>query len=476
MREKRWQKIKAFFPLIFRPCATGQHRQFRLCWPSFAPLASRLLSLLLLSLSLSLPPTTRGWRLREPWVRKIPQSRSFPSRIRRRKVHPVANWPALLSRPPLSILTSPPQPLLSPSLSQPRHKTTGALFGAAATAAHYNDVDLFAGLRAILQLLLLPRSDGGGGGGGKPSSSSSSSSAPSADIERLSRLVERLALDFAAKTAGAATIVSGGKHQQQQQQQRQRDATTTLAAAALLLCVARSSLPPAALRRLRAALSSLLPATRAALDAAVSSLAGSVEALGGKLAAARAHLSRRADEVDAAVESLTKQAAETARLVEGVAASVEGVDVNVLSLKVDVGSAKEGVALLCRVVADLIRGGGAGSADGASGRRGRPQGRAAAAALVAELDSFARDASRGLPFTNRRRVPGFEAAMEEFGGGGGVPFDFGSSGTRSSGDEGVGVDSCSSSGSGIGSNHAGGLFLCRRATGRAAGLAGDCFK
>ena len=165
---------------------------------------------------------------------------------------------------------------------------------------------------------------------------------------------------------------------------------------------------------------------------------------------------------------------------EGVAKSVESVDVNVNSLKADVSSAKEGVALLCRVVADLIRGsGGPGNNDGgvatATTSRRRPQSRAAAAALVAELDAFARETSKGLPFTTRKRVPGFEAAIErDFDGGeGGAIFDFGSS--RSS-DEGGGVDSCSSSSSGSGSNHSGGLFLCRRATGSAAGLAGDCFK
>ena len=98
-------------------------------------------------------------------------------------------------------LPFPPPPLINlfSLLSNSLKKTnphTGALFGAAATAAHYNDVDLFAGLRAILQLLLLPRSDGGGGGKSSSRSSSSASiSAPSADVERLTRLVERLALD-----------------------------------------------------------------------------------------------------------------------------------------------------------------------------------------------------------------------------------------------------------------------------------------
>ena len=395
-------------------------------------------------------------------------------------------------------LPFPPPPLINlfSLLSNSLKKTnphTGALFGAAATAAHYNDVDLFAGLRAILQLLLLPRSDGGGGGKSSSRSSSSASiSAPSADVERLTRLVERLALDVAARTAGAG--VAAG--------QQATTSTTTLTAAALLvlLCLSRPSfLPPAALRRLRASLASFLPATRAALDAAVASLSGSVESLSCKLAAARAHLSRRADDVDAAVEALARRAAETSRLVEGVAEAVAGVDVNVSALKSDVGSAKEGVALLCRVVADLIRGGGSsGSNDGGGGagvagrRSHRPQqSRAAAAALVAELDAFAREASRGLPFggSRRRRVPGFEAAMEkEFEGGEALSFDFGGRGSSSSGgsnsgsndEAGVGgVDSCSSSSSSSSSsenNSCGGLFLCRRTMGSAAGLAGDCFK
>ena len=374
-------------------------------------------------------------------------------------------------------LLPPPTPTPPFSLSPPL-LISGALFGAAATAAHYNDVDLLAGLHTILQLLLLPRSSGGdGSGGGKSSPSSSSSS--SADVERLTRLVERLALDVAAKTAGVAgvTIVNGSSSSKGQQ--RDAATTTTLASAALvLICLARPSLPPAAaLRRLRAALASFLPATRAALDAAVISLSDSVESLGCKLAAARAHLSRRVDGVDAAVENLAKQAAETSRLVEGVARSVEGVDAGVIALKGDIGSAKEGVALLCRVVADLIRGGGGGGNDG--GRRQR-QSRAAAAALVAELDAFAREvASKGLTFTtaSRRRVPGFEVAMEkELEGDEALLFDFARGGSSASGsgnatsDDGSGVDSCSSGGSG------GGLFLWRRATGSAAGLAGDCLK
>ena len=219
MREKRWQKIKAFFPLIFRPCATGQHRQFRLCWPSFAPLASRLLSLLLLSLSLSLPPTTRGWRLREPWVRKIPQSRSFSSRIRRREVHLVATWPALLSRPPLSILTSPPS---TPSLSLSFSTTPQNHRRPLRSRGHGGPLQRRRPLRRAPRdpATTLAAAKRRRGRRRETSSSSSSSSAPSADVERLSRLVERFALDFAAKTAGAATIVSGGKHQQQQQQGR----------------------------------------------------------------------------------------------------------------------------------------------------------------------------------------------------------------------------------------------------------------
>ena len=415
---------------------------------------------------------------------------SFPVETSTKKCTDELENPRPLTSPLSPInLFRPPRPLRSLSnflsLSDISSNPTGALFGAAATAAHYNDVDLFAGLRAILQLLLLPRSDGRGKSS-HTSSSSSSSSAPSADVERLTRLVERLALDVAAKTAvsGAGVAVGsggGGKAQQ-------RDAAaTTLAAAALLLCLARSSfLPPAALRRLRAALASFLPASRAALDAAVASLSGSVEALSCKLAAARAHLSRRADDVDAAVERLSARAAETSRLVEGVAEAVAGVDVNVSSLKADVGSAKEGVALLCRVVADLILrgggGGGGGHGDGGGGvGRRRPQSRATAAALVAELDAFARETSKGLPFGGgRRRVPGFEAAIEKEFEGGEALFDFGGSsgGSRSrSSDEGGGgggVDSCSSESSGCHSS--GGLFICRRATGSAAGLAGDCFK
>lgn len=384
----------------------------------------------------------------------------------------------LTFRPPPFSLSTPTTP-----------STSGALFGAAATAAHYNDVDLLAGLRTILQLLLLPRSSGGGdGSGGKYSSSSSSSS--SADVERLARLVERLALDVAAKTAGGAgvTIVNGGSSSKNQGDSA---TTTTLAAAValVLLCLARPSLPPAAaLRRLRAALGSLLPATRAALDAAVASLSDSVDSLGCKLAAARAHLSRRVDGVDAAVESLAKQAAETSRLVEGVAKSVEGVDVGVNALKGDIGSAKEGVALLCRVVADLIRGGNGNNSNNDGTSRRQRQSRAAAAALVAELDAFAREASKGLPSgAPRRRVPGVEVAIEKEFEEEALLFDFVRGGSGSSGstsasgnatsDDSGGVDSCSSSSS-IGSTNSGGvgMFLCRRSTGSAAGLAGDCLK
>ena len=228
-------------------------------------------------------------------------------------------------------------PLFSLPMAAGGRGLMGAALGAGLTAAHYNGVDIGA---------FLPKGGGSGGGGGN-----------SAAVDRLSALVERLALDRGASLTPTVTLINpnGG------------GAATGKGGGALLTLAAVGGCALAA----HALAPEWLPATRGSLARALAAVSKTVRAMGDAL-------KQRVDGLDAKADALAAGQARLGDSVSAARADLESLASDVSSLTTDVarvgrdaGDAADGVGLLVRVVREILGGGRASTG------------------AAAELDAFA---------------------------------------------------------------------------------------
>ena len=207
----------------------------------------------------------------------------------------------------------------------------GAALGAGLTAAHYNGVDVAA---------FIPRGGGGGGGG----------AAANAAVDRLSALVERLALDRGAAAPAAApsvTLINPGASG------KGGSTLLTVAAVGGAAVLAAHALAP-----------EWLPATRGSLARALHAVSKTVRAMGDAL-------KQRVDGLDAKADALGAGQSKLADALAAARADLETLSTDVGRVGRDAGDAADGVGLLVRVVREILGGG------------------RASAGAAAELDAFA---------------------------------------------------------------------------------------
>lgn len=204
----------------------------------------------------------------------------------------------------------------------------GAALGAGLTAAHYNGVDIGA---------FLPK--GGGSGGGN-----------NAAVDRLSALVERLALDRGTPTPTVTLInPSGG------------GGSTGKGGGALLTLAAVGGCALAA----HALAPEWLPATRGSLARALAAVSKTVRAMGDALKQRVDGLDAKADALAAGQARLGDSVSAARSDLESLASDVSSLTTDVARVGRDAGDAADGVGLLVRVVREIL-GGGRASAGAAA--------------------------------------------------------------------------------------------------------------